>query len=116
MISLQKIYKETPLKKFRMRGKLPNHKSALKRMRQNEKRRLRNKAIKSRTKTAIKKVLKAIEEKNIEQAEQLFIEATKIIYKAKSKGVYHKRNAARKVSRLALRLNKAKGSLESSVS
>jgi small subunit ribosomal protein S20 len=81
-------------------------------MKQNEKRRLRNKSIKSNTKTVIKKVLKAIEEKNIEQAEELFREATKTIYKAKSKGVYHKRNAARKVSRLAIRLNKAKANME----
>ncbi len=93
---------------------MPNHKSALKRMRQNEKRRLRNKAIKSNTKTTIKKVLNAIEEKNVETAESLFREATKTIYKAKSKGVYHKKNASRKVSRLAIRINKLKAELETS--
>jgi small subunit ribosomal protein S20 len=83
-------------------------------MKQNEKRRIRNKSIRSNTKTIIKKVLNAIEEQNVESAEQLFREATKTIYKAKSKGVYHKRNAARKVSRLAVKLNALKAGTEQS--
>ena len=85
-------------------------------MKQNEKRRIRNKAIRTNTKTVIKKVLAAIEEQNVESAEKLFIEATKTIYKAKSKGVYHKRNAARKVSRLAAKVNALKKNLESPAS
>ncbi len=87
---------------------MPNIKSAAKRVRQSEKRRLRNKAIKTRTKTEIKKFLKALEEKDIQKAEELLRNAIKYIYKAKSKGVLHWRNAARKVSRLSLKLNKLK--------
>jgi len=87
---------------------VPNIKSAAKRVRQSEKRRLRNKAIKTRTKTEIKKFLKALEEKDIQKAEELLRNAIKYIYKAKSKGVLHWRNAARKVSRLSLKLNKLK--------
>ncbi len=87
---------------------MANHKSAIKRMKQNEKRRIRNKGIRTNTKTIIKKVLSAVEEGDIESAEQLFREATKTIYKAKTKGVFHKRNAARKVSRLAAKVNSLK--------
>ncbi len=87
---------------------MPNIKSAAKRVRQAEKRRLRNKAIKTRTKTEIKKFLKAVEEKDVNKAEELLNNAIKYIYKAKSKGVLHWRNAARKVSRLSIRLNKLK--------
>ncbi len=90
---------------------MANHKSALKRVKQNEKKNIRNKAIKSYTKTAIKKLLIAIEQKNTENIDSLFSEATKIVYKAKSKGVYHKKNASRKISRLALRINNLKSSL-----
>ena len=92
---------------------MPNIRSAKKRVRQNEKRRLRNKAIRSRTKTEIKKYLKALEEKDINKAEELLRNAIKYIYKAKSKGVLHGRNAARKVSRLSIKLNKVKAELSS---
>ena len=110
---LKKSYNSTSSKQYR-RIKLPNHKSALKRMRQNEKRRVRNKSIRTNTKTSIKKVLSAIEEKNAESAELLFREATKVIFKAKSKGVYHKKNASRKVLRLAKKVNKLKAELSES--
>ncbi len=93
---------------------MPNIKSAKKRVRQNEKRRLRNKAIRTRTKTEIKKFLKAVEEKDVSKAEELLRNAIKYIYKAKSKGVLHWRNAGRKVSRLTLKLNKLKAEMQSS--
>ncbi len=92
---------------------MPNIKSAKKRVRQIEKRRLRNKAIRSRTKTEIKKYLNALEEKDVQKAEELLRNAIKFIYKAKSKGVLHWRNAGRKVSRLTLKLNKLKAELQS---
>jgi len=91
---------------------VPNLKSAAKRARQSEKRRLRNKAIRTRTKTEIKKFLKALEEKDVEKAEELLRNAIKYIYKAKSKGVLHWRTAARKVSRLTIKLNKLKSSIQ----
>ncbi len=78
---------------------MANHKSAAKRAKQNENRRLRNKAIKSATKTAIKKVLSASE--TGENSEALFCSAQSQISKAAKKGVLHKNTAARKISRLA---------------
>jgi len=82
-----------------------NHPSALKRMRQNEKRRIRNRSIRSRVKTEVKKVLKAIEEKNVEEAQLALRRATSVIHRSVSKGVYHRNTAARKISRLARKVN-----------
>jgi small subunit ribosomal protein S20 len=80
---------------------LANHKSALKRIRQNEKRNERNKIVRSKTKNVIKNVLSAIEEKSIEDAQNSLKEASKIIEKNAAKGVMHKRAASRKISGLA---------------
>ena len=80
--------------------KLANIKSAKKRILVNNKRAERNKAIKSKVKTAIKKV--------IEAAEAALKNATIEIDKAATKGVYHKKNASRKVSRLSKAVNTIK--------
>jgi len=92
---------------------LPNIKSAKKRMRQAEKRRLRNKAIRSYVKTMIKKVLIAIEEG---ESKEVVLEkvrmAQKAIDKAVSKGVYHRNEGARKKSRLMAKVNKYLQGLE----
>ena len=80
---------------------MANHKSALKRNRQNEKRNERNKIVRSKTKNVIKNVLSAIEEKSIEDAQNSLKEASKIIEKNAAKGVMHKRAASRKISGLA---------------
>ena len=66
----------------------------------------RNKSIKSATKTAIKKVYAAIEAKDREAAKAALLAATSTIDKATSKGIYHKNNASRKISRLNLAVNK----------
>jgi len=77
------------------------NKSARKRARQAERRRLRNKAVKTRIKNAIKKFLKATgEEKRV-----LLNEIYSLLDSAVSKGVIHKNTAARKKSRLARLLN-----------
>ena len=65
----------------------------------------RNKSIRSAVKTAIKKVEVAVVNKDKETAVNALGAATAIINKAASKGVYHKNNAARKVSRLAKAVN-----------
>ena len=65
----------------------------------------RNKAIKSGVKTAIKKVEAAVTAKDKEAAAAALVNATTVIDKATTKGVYHKNNAARKVSRLAKLVN-----------
>ena len=64
-----------------------------------------NKAIKSGVKTAIKKVDAAVVAKDAEAAKAALLNATSIIDKAATKGVYHKNNAARKVSRLTKAVN-----------
>lgn len=66
----------------------------------------RNKAIKSKVKTSIKKVESAVAEGNKEAAAEALKNATVEIDKATTKGVYHKNNASRKVSRLAKAVNK----------
>ena len=80
---------------------MANHKSALKRARQNEIRRLRNKSIKTRTKNVTKSVRQAVDEKSIETARSELDSAKSIIAKAAKKGVLHKNTAARKISRLS---------------
>lgn len=84
---------------------MANIKSAKKRILVNQTKADRNKAIKSAVKTAIKKVHVAIEANDQEAAKAALINATAVINKAASKGVYHKNNAARKVSRLAKAVN-----------
>ncbi len=84
---------------------MPNIKSAIKRVKVNEKKNLRNRMIKSATRTAVKKYDVAIAEGN---ADQTLLSATaSAIDKAASKGVIHKNAANRKKARLAKRLNKA---------
>jgi len=80
---------------------LANIKSAKKRVLVSKTRNERNKAIKSGVKTAIKKVEAAVAAGDKEAAKTELLAATSTIDKAATKGVYHKNNAARKVSRLA---------------
>jgi small subunit ribosomal protein S20 len=87
---------------------LATHRSAEKRDRQNKKRKGRNAAVKSKTKTEIKKVLAAVEEQDRDSSEKALKSAITVITKAASKGVYHKNNASRKVSRLTKKVNALK--------
>ncbi len=87
---------------------MANHKSAEKRMRQNAKRRARNRAVKSRVKTAIRTVRDPIAQGDVAAADGNLSAAVAQIAKAASKGVLPKRAAARKISRLAKALNRAK--------
>ena len=85
---------------------LANIKSAKKRIKVIETKTLRNKTIKSKVKTYIKKVEAAIAEGDKAAAQAALTAATSEISKAASKGVYHKNNASRKISRLTLAVNK----------
>ena len=87
---------------------MATHPSAEKRDRQNKKRKIRNTAVKSETKTEIKKVLAAVDEQDRDSSEKALKNAIKVIKKAASKGVYHKNNASRKVSRLTKKVNALK--------
>jgi len=80
--------------------------SALKRNRQNEKLRIQNMAVKTRTKSAVKKVVQAVSQGEKDTAQSAFVAAASLLQKAAAKGVLHKRNASRKISRMAHRLNK----------
>lgn len=86
---------------------MPNTKSAIKRARQNEKRRMQRASQKSALKTAIKKYLKALEAGDLQAAEPLLREACRKLDKAVTKGLLHKNAAARKKSRLMQKFNKA---------
>lgn len=84
---------------------MANIKSAKKRILVNRTKAERNKAIKSGVKTAMKKVFAAVETGNKESAAAALAAATKTIEMAATKGVYHKNNAARKVSRISRAVN-----------
>ena len=85
---------------------MANIKSAIKRNRQNEKRRLQNRVVRGSTRTQVKKAKEAIEEGNKEAAIQEVKDAVIKLDRAASKGVIHKNNAARRKSRLFKQLAK----------
>jgi small subunit ribosomal protein S20 len=82
---------------------MPNNPSAAKRMRQEKKRRLHNRSIKSLVKTQITKARQAIEEEV--DAEDAVRAAVSALDRAAKKGVIHPNNAARRKSRLMKQLN-----------
>ncbi len=84
---------------------MANHKSAIKRARQNEKRRLRNKSSKTRIKNIVKGVRQTVSEKSNEAALAKLDIAKSIIDNAAKKGVIHRKSASRKISRLSRLIN-----------
>jgi small subunit ribosomal protein S20 len=87
---------------------LANHKSAEKRTRQNEKRQVRNKAVKTRIKHLTKDVRMSSSAGSQEAALDKLNAAKSIIDKAAKKHVIHKKTAARKISRLSKLINAAR--------
>ncbi len=83
---------------------MANHKSALKRAKQNEVRRLRNRARKTRMKNVIKSLEDALRS-NPELAQERLRDAISTIDRTAQKGVIHRNKAARKISRLTSRVN-----------
>ncbi|HLU33464.1 MAG TPA: 30S ribosomal protein S20 [Natronosporangium sp.] len=83
---------------------MANIKSQIKRNKQNEKRRLRNKSVKSSLKTAIRKFREAAEAGDMETATVLMRDASRKLDKAASKGVIHKNQAANRKSSIARQL------------
>ena len=84
---------------------MPHHKSAEKRLRQTEKRTVINRARLSRVRTFVKKVESAIGSGDKEAAQSAFRVAQPELHRATTKGVLHKNTVARKLSRLAARIN-----------
>jgi small subunit ribosomal protein S20 len=81
-----------------------NIKSQIKRNKQNERRRLRNKSVKSSLKTAVRKFDTALEQGDLDTATVLMRDAGRKLDKAASKGVIHKNQAANRKSSIARRL------------
>ena len=86
---------------------MPNHKSAEKRVRQNEKRRDINRSNRTALRTSIKKLRAALASNDKEAASQILPETISKIDKAIQKGVLHRNAAARFKSRLTTRVNQA---------
>jgi small subunit ribosomal protein S20 len=82
-----------------------NIKSQIKRIKTNEKARLRNKSVKSSVKTAIRKFREAAEAGEKDKAIELMRDASRKLDKAASKGVIHANQAANKKSAMAKRAN-----------
>ena len=89
---------------------MANHKSALKRARQSEKRQLRNQDVKSRMRTFVKRFRLAIETGDAADAETKLRQAEREIRRAATKGVIPRRRASRSVGRLARQLNSIRSS------
>lgn len=84
---------------------MANIKSAKKRIKVNEKKRLINKSKKSEIKTYIKKFETALAEDRIDEAKEILKTIDKKLKRAETKNIYHKNNVARKMSSLTKRLN-----------
>jgi small subunit ribosomal protein S20 len=87
---------------------VPHSLSAKKRVRQNIKRRARNRARKDQIKEAVKGFTAAVTSGKLDQAEKALRAASQKLDRIATKGTIHKNTAARKRSRLAKRLNAAK--------
>lgn len=85
---------------------MANHKSAEKRNRQSQDRRLRNRINKSQMKNAIRKVNEAVTAGSGDDAKEALAQAIPMIAKTASKGTIHKKAASRKISRLTRSVNK----------
>ena len=86
---------------------MPHSKSAQKRVRVAEKRRARNKSVRSQTKTNITKAEKLIFSSEPETGKEAVVAAISSLDKAAEKGIIHPNNAARRKSRLLKKLNQA---------
>ena len=84
---------------------MPNHKSAEKRVRQNEKRRVINRDNRGRLRTSIRKLRAALTTGDNKTTQELLPATISTIDKAVQKGVLHRNAAARYKSRLTARVN-----------
>jgi small subunit ribosomal protein S20 len=77
------------------------HKSAIKRHRQNVKRQARNQVVRTRVRHAVRELREVIAKKDTANAETMLRDTMKTLDKAVTKGVLHRNNAARRISRLS---------------
>ena len=90
---------------FKEVNHLPNIKSSERSVKTDAERRARNFAVKSTIRTVSRKVVESVAAGNSDEAQALMVKASRTIDKAAAKGVVHKNSAARRKSRLALKLN-----------
>ena len=83
---------------------MANKKSAIKRIRQNEKRRLRNRVYRGNARSQVANARLAIEEGNVENAKAATLQAISALDSAAQKGTIHKKNASRRKGRLMKQL------------
>ncbi len=86
---------------------MANNPSALKRVKQSEKRRINNKSTKSTINTTIKKAFTLLEEKNTDEARSTFKTAVAKLDSAVNKGVLNRNTVSRKISRLTKKFNES---------
>lgn len=87
---------------------MANHKQAEKRNRQNEKRRLRNRALNSKLKSSVKGFMATVASNDRTKAEEELKSVIKVVMKAGTKGLFHKNKISRKVSQLQKAFNAMK--------
>jgi small subunit ribosomal protein S20 len=85
---------------------MANHPSAEKRHRQSVKRAARNQAVRSNVRTEVKKLRSLVAGTDVEKAKETLPGVASVLDKAASKGVLHRNNAARRISRLAKQVAK----------
>ena len=95
---------------------MPNTRSALKELRKAERRRQRNRAIRSRVRTFVKYARQAIARADLEAAQKAIREAYRELDRAARKGVIHKNTAARLKSRLMQQFHRTFGSIQAAAS
>ncbi len=84
---------------------MANHKSAIKRAKQSEARRIRNRSRRTRMKHVIRSLEEAVASRNVDEAQSRLKEAISVIDRTASKGVIHKNHASRRISRLTRKVN-----------
>lgn len=80
---------------------MANHPSALKRHRQSVKRAARNQAIRSNVRSSVKKVRALVQAGDKDGAKKAVVQVQRTLDKAVTKGVLHRKNASRRIARLA---------------
>ena len=84
---------------------MAQHKSAKKRIRQNDKKRIRNRHIRTTLRSALKRFEQTLEKQNAEELKVLLDKTISIVDTAASKGIIHKNKAARHVSQIRRKIN-----------
>jgi small subunit ribosomal protein S20 len=104
-VQFGKMFHSNTAKKSGEESVLANHKSALKRIRSSERKRIRNRFFISRARTDIKTAHIEIADGDVEAARTATVQAIRTLDRAANKGILHANNAARRKSRLMKQLN-----------